>query len=295
MSCENCENGCINPSLCACDCQSCATAGACDIPAGAPGAAGPQGPVGPQGPPGLDGTDGMNGVSGCTIVNAYLSDGNNPPDVPVGHLIIETAPSPVPCDQVFDAGNILDTISGLDITAVPTGVICMWSGSEADVPIGWTLCDGTENTPDLRGRFVVGRDPTVGSPFTAAGNTGGSTTVSLGQANIPAHTHSLAAVNVQIAFGGGHSHMWRGWRNNKNQSGNEVRSREWLAGDPLDAVTGVPITPGNFTSPDYGAHQHTATLNPNVTGNGSPALPVGLGNPFNSLPPYYTIAYIMKL
>tara|TARA_R110002020_G_scaffold233207_2_gene444977 strand:- start:49145 stop:50032 length:888 start_codon:yes stop_codon:yes gene_type:complete len=294
MACENCENGCINPNLCACDCQSCATAGACDIPAGAPGAAGPQGPAGVQGPPGLNGTDGTDGVSGCTIVNAYLSDGDNPPDVPVGHLIIETAPSPDPCNQVFDAGNILDTVSGLDITAVPSGVICMWSGSEGNIPVGWSLCDGTDSTPDLRGRFVVGRDPTIGSPYTSIGNSGGANTASLAQGNIPAHQHSLAAVNVQVAFGGGHYHSWRGWRSNNTGSDNQVRSREWIAGDDLDTVTGVPVAPGHFTHADYGAHQHTATLNPAITGDGQPALPAGLGGPFNTMPPYYTIAYIMK-
>ena len=39
---------------------------------------------------------------------------------------------------------------------VPRGVIVMWSGSIADIPQGWALCDGTNGTPDLRDRFVVG-------------------------------------------------------------------------------------------------------------------------------------------
>jgi len=37
---------------------------------------------------------------------------------------------------------------------VPTGVIAMWSGTEADVPPGWNLCDGSNGTPDLRGWFI---------------------------------------------------------------------------------------------------------------------------------------------
>ena len=36
------------------------------------------------------------------------------------------------------------------------GVIVMWSGLIRDVPPGWGLCDGTQGTPDLRDRFVVG-------------------------------------------------------------------------------------------------------------------------------------------
>ena len=36
---------------------------------------------------------------------------------------------------------------------IPIGMIVMWSGD--DVPTGWALCDGTNNTPDLSGRFIV--------------------------------------------------------------------------------------------------------------------------------------------
>ena len=36
------------------------------------------------------------------------------------------------------------------------GVIVMWSGLIRDIPPGWSLCDGSQGTPDLRDRFVVG-------------------------------------------------------------------------------------------------------------------------------------------
>lgn len=36
------------------------------------------------------------------------------------------------------------------------GMILLWSGSVATIPWGWQLCDGTNNTPDLRDRFIVG-------------------------------------------------------------------------------------------------------------------------------------------
>ena len=39
---------------------------------------------------------------------------------------------------------------------VPTGTIAMWSGAANAIPTGWTVCDGTNGTPDLRDRFVVG-------------------------------------------------------------------------------------------------------------------------------------------
>ena len=39
---------------------------------------------------------------------------------------------------------------------IPRGAIVMWSGTVADIPAGWVLCDGTSGTPDLRERFIVG-------------------------------------------------------------------------------------------------------------------------------------------
>jgi hypothetical protein len=36
------------------------------------------------------------------------------------------------------------------------GMILMWSGSVNAVPAGWALCNGQNNTPDLRERFIMG-------------------------------------------------------------------------------------------------------------------------------------------
>lgn len=63
------------------------------------------------------------------------------------------------------------------------GLIAIWSGAIVDIPAGWQICDGTNGTPDLRDRFVVG----AGGVFDP-GDTGGSTT----------HTHTFT--------GSGHAH-----------------------------------------------------------------------------------------
>ncbi|MBO7612063.1 MAG: hypothetical protein J6T23_07630 [Elusimicrobia bacterium] len=39
---------------------------------------------------------------------------------------------------------------------VPKGAIIIWSGSVNDIPAGWVLCDGSNGTPDLTDRFVLG-------------------------------------------------------------------------------------------------------------------------------------------
>jgi microcystin-dependent protein len=61
----------------------------------------------------------------------------------------------------------------------PSGTIKMWHGIEADVPVGWQICDGTNGTPDLRDKFVVG----AGSSYTL-GETGGS-------AELQEHSHTI--------------------------------------------------------------------------------------------------------
>lgn len=70
--------------------------------------------------------------------------------------------------------------------AIPSGVILLWSGAADAIPSGWHLCNGTNGTPDLRGRFIVGAGDTY-----AVGNTGGAESVTLSVSQIPAHTHSV--------------------------------------------------------------------------------------------------------
>src|SRR5262249_34779064 len=50
--------------------------------------------------------------------------------------------------------SVTGTITGQG--AVPVGAIMMWSGDVKSLPKGWVLCDGGNETPDLRGRFIVG-------------------------------------------------------------------------------------------------------------------------------------------
>jgi microcystin-dependent protein len=66
-------------------------------------------------------------------------------------------------------------------TSIPTGLIAIWSGATGSIPSGWTLCNGTNGTPDLRNSFVIG----AGSTY-AVGATGGSA-----DAIVVSHTHSV--------------------------------------------------------------------------------------------------------
>ena len=69
-------------------------------------------------------------------------------------------------------------------TPLPTGTIVLWSGSIGSIPAGWVLCNGSNGTPDLRDRFVVG----AGSTY-AVDATGGSA-----DAIVVSHTHTASSV-----------------------------------------------------------------------------------------------------
>jgi len=83
--------------------------------------------------------------------------------------------------------------------SLPIGSIVIWSGTVASIPSGWQLCDGTNGTPDLRDRFVVGaRQDSGGVSMT---NVSGSLTKIGGEAK---HTLTIAEMPA-------HSHSYRWW------------------------------------------------------------------------------------
>ena len=79
-----------------------------------------------------------------------------------------------------------------------TGMIMIFNGQVA--PEGWTICDGTNGTPDLRNRFVNG----AGTSF-PYGQPGGATTTSLVLNNLPDHIHAttLGPINAGVTGGSG--------------------------------------------------------------------------------------------
>src|SRR3990167_2920511 len=71
-------------------------------------------------------------------------------------------------------------------SGIPVGCIILWSGATTAIPQHWNICDGTNDTPDLRDRFVVG----AGSTY-AVDATGGSA----------AFTHSSGGAHIHAAHG----------------------------------------------------------------------------------------------
>ena len=132
-------------------------------------------------------------------------------------------------------------------------------GSEPDT--GWVLCDGGSDgkggtVPDLRGRMIMGVSDTY-----KAGSTGGS----------EKHSHSLSGTvggttlsEAQLA---NHAHSYSKSATNRAYTGGGA--------SPLDRL----IT--DQTGATGGSQPHTHTLS-------------GASEEASSLPPYYTLAYIMR-
>ncbi len=70
----------------------------------------------------------------------------------------------------------ISNLQELKKASVPIGAIMMWGGAINTIPARWHLCDGTNGTPDLRSRFIVGYNPTD-QDYSNIGKIGGSKSI----------------------------------------------------------------------------------------------------------------------
>ena len=92
---------------------------------------------------------------------------------------------------------IIAALSGGGGSGVPNGAIIMWSGTVATIPDGFSLCDGSNGTPDLRNRFVVG----AGSTYAVGATGGSSATAQVGDVEAgPQETVSTSALPPYYAL-----------------------------------------------------------------------------------------------
>jgi len=170
---------------------------------------------------------------------------------------------------------------------MPSGGIIMWSGSTDDIPTTWALCDGLNGTPDLRDRFVVG----AGSSY-SVGATGGANSVALTIAQLPAHAHSFSGSSSSA---GSHTHS-----GSTNTTGNHNHSVGGVhqSGGNYGDHDGGGNSAGSGTTDYAGNHSHSLSINSNGSHTHSVSGTVGStgsGEAHENRPPFYALAYIMKL
>ena len=174
-------------------------------------------------------------------------------------------------------------------SGIPTGVICMWSGTVATVPSGWALCNGDNGTPNLCDRFIIGAGSTYAPKATGGANTHThtATAASVAAATTIGSTTAATAIGattLTVAQMPSHTH--------KVDTGNDGYTYSVLR------KLGVSAT-GSATSQSTGggaSHTHTATGTAHThTATGTAhthTLTVAAGS---NVPLYYALAYIMKL
>jgi hypothetical protein len=144
----------------------------------------------------------------------------------------------------------------------PSGGIIMWSGTIATIPSGWYLCNGSNSTPDLRNKFIIGAfsDDSGTAKTTITGSatqTGGSK-----DAIVVSHTHTATVTDPT------HQHTT-------------------LTAETLGApVQGFAMGNGNG-SPDF--QTDSASTGISVTNSTT-----GSSGTNANLVPYFALAFIMK-
>jgi hypothetical protein len=148
---------------------------------------------------------------------------------------------------------------------VPIGGIIMYKGAIAALPSGWAFCDGTNSTPDLRDKFIIGAAADSGGQ--ANTNVTGSTTKNGGakDAVLVSHSHTASVTDP------GHFHAWGGGGN--MQAGNDNGGQ---------SVNGQAAA-GNFSTTSKGTGITVANDTQGVSGTNA------------NLPPYYALAFIMRI
>ena len=82
---------------------------------------------------------------------------------------------------------------------LPKGIILLWYGAIVDIPAGFVICDGNNDTPDLRDKFIIGAGSTYNPGATGGANTHNHTFIGDG------HTHDLP---IAGPVGGGANYSW---------------------------------------------------------------------------------------
>jgi hypothetical protein len=190
------------------------------------------------------------------IASAISSKADSNSPTFTGTPLAPTAASGTNNTQIATTAFVQDALSG----GVPSGCIVLWSGSVASIPSGWYLCNGSNGTPDLRNRFVVG----AGSTYSVDG-TGGSA-----DAVVVSHTHSFSGSSSSA---GSHTHGIKGYNGTVN-GGDYVGFGEFISNPRTTQGT-----------EEAGSHSHSISGTIGTTGSS--------GTNAN-LPPYYALAYIMK-
>ena len=160
--------------------------------------------------------------------------------------------------------------------SVPAGTILPWYGEKANIPNGFALCDGTNGTPDLRDRFLVGAGTTY-----SLGAKGGEATHKLTGKELPSQSANVSG----LVLVGSKGYASDGENGDENVSwGNVSNYYAYRGVHTGDGFVGV----GKWIWSTYGRNILFYDKVDSV-------LSIGNDQPHENRPPYCAVFYIMKL
>jgi len=163
---------------------------------------------------------------------------------------------------------------------IPIGGIILWYGDTNTIPSGFALCDGTNGTPDLRDKFIVG----AGGIY-AVGATGGASTHTHTQGSTgseASHTHTQGNTGSESS----HTHSISGTTSATSYN------REMVMGSWKDYPDSYHTHNYNITSGAGSAHSHT---NPTTNAGSAHSHTNPTTDASSNLPPYKAVMYIMRI
>lgn len=194
------------------------------------------------------------------IASAITSKANADSPTFTGTPVAPTASAGTNTSQIATTAFVL-------ANSVPSGLISMWSGSIASIPSGWYLCNGSNGTPDLRNKFIIGAD--ADSSGIAKTSITGTATQTGGtkDAIVVSHTHTATSTVTDP----GHKHTYGAWANTGYIGGGSVTANSVAQSGTIDSstvTTGISVSTSISTEGSSGTNQN--------------------------LPPYYALAFIQK-
>ena len=172
--------------------------------------------------------------------------------------------------------NVNGSIKTDNHDLVPTGTIIMWYGNisgnhpiiGSELNTNWHVCNGSNGTPNLRDRFIVGSG--LNYSLNATGGT-----------PIPSHTHTINPSNKNTDSEGNHNHSVTGndWNNFSKRAGAFSGCADYCSGREISSTAHTHSVSSN------GSHSHDLNIPSTTSGSGS----------ITNNPKYHSLYYIIKL
>lgn len=193
-----------------------------------------------------------------------------------------------------NSGLSTDQANGLKIVPEQMfhkGMVMMFAGTATEIPKGWALCDGSPGTPNLIDRFILGSKPADSGKFNSATLTGSGNTKVYSKdssSEMVAGAISIDSTTLTESQIPPHNHIdgtpYRTAKYSKYGYTKGGGDTSIYDGDAFYQTDSWPYYPYTSSTGRGEGHTHTGTMSTTAHKHTT-----------DVIPPYYTLAFIIKL